>query len=821
MVAGERSVGAVYHPSERTGTASYFNLTNNSTFGVIDDNTADSSCVCPAFAISGRVVDENQQPLNGATVTASRPGVADANATTGADGNYTIGNLLAGGPYTVTPSFTQGCSAFNFSPSNRSVANLTGNTTLPDFVGVRPPGTFTWTGGTLFDDSGTNDSYSWGALGNWEPNCVPTEADVVVVNYNGDNNNNYAIEVGTRTVGTLFFTRGTLGDGALTVKQNFTWFGGTFQSLLYDAGGNVIPFALNINEGATLAASGEGVKYLKNAAIVNRGTMTWRGATIGGESANSFDNYGTLRLQEERVADDVYVFNNFNGGTFRNHPGATIDKSNGGNLVHLYSSGDTVRFAGTVNVNRGTLDLGFGLKILDGARVTDASGPSDGGGTVVNPNGGCFFCPTTELSGTLPVGNSATMRLYQTLNTTPSAVITSEGTGRFVFDSLYVTGPLNLGGNISFDSSCPNTFCGAVSFVNGNDEQGNLRPQVTINSTATIDWTSGNLAWSNVKFNNAGTFNIKGGGLVLDTSREVQDVFNNTGTLNVQIAQNCNPNGNTAPCARTSIGYPFTFRFNNSGLVHAQSGGLLLYGNGTQTGEFRADAGGNIYFGQSSFDPADPGHVLNNANFTGAGGTYSINAPLTGNFRGKLQLSSPTEGGGAFYGTLTLLDNATLVMQNGAGCSLGGGQVGTPCIINIPATGKLQIDNASFNDTTVNNDGAIEWSNNQIGSNGETTIINNRGKFFALTDGAIFYNNATVPAVFNNTGTFIKESGDGETLISGPEFNNNGGTLRVKRGVLSFNTPFNLNHNSRVVGPGTVRNDGTLTLRGTTSLEGA
>ena len=823
MVAGERSVGAIYKPMERTGTASYFNLTNNSALGVIDDNAADSSCICPTFSISGRVVDENQQPLNGVTMTASRPGVADATTTTGADGNYTIGNLLAGGPYTVTPSFTQSCSAYNFSPSNRTVNNLSGNTTLPNFVGVRPPVTFTWTGGTLFDDSGTNDSYSWDTPGNWEPNCVPTEADVVVINYGSDSN--YAIEVGTRTVGTLFFTRGTLGNGALTVKQNFTWFGGTFQSSLYDAGGNLIPFALNVNAGATMSVTGNGTKYLKSVAITNRGTVTWQGTTIGGEGvANTFDNYGTLRLLEERVADDVYVFSNFNGGTFRNHPGATIDKSNGSNLVHLYGSGDTVRFAGTVNVNRGTLDLGYDLKILHGARVTDASGPSDGG-TVVNPNGGCFFCPTTELSGTLTVGNSATMRLNFGINTTSAAAITSEGTGRFVFEGTYVTGPLNLAGNVSFDgNACAANYqgCGAVSFFSGNDENGNLRPRVTISSTATIDWISGRIDLSNVQFNNGGTFNIKGGSLVLDTSRAVQDVFNNTGTLNVQIPQNCDPNVNPQDCGRASIGYPYTFRFNNSGLVHAQSGGLLLVGNGAHTGEFRADPGGNTYFGQSSFDPADPGHILNGANFTGAGGTYSIGAPLTGNFRGKLQLSSPTEGGGAFHGTLTLLDNATLVMQNSARCSFGGGQATTPCIINIPTTGKLQIDNAYLDSTTVNNDGQIEWSNNPIGSNGEATVINNRGRFVALTDGPIFYTNATTPTVFNNTGTFVKEAGDGVTTIDvySTDFNN-AATIRVKRGLMAFNGLLNLNDGSRIAGPGLVRADGTANLRGTTRLDGA
>ena len=84
------------------------------------DDVGVTSLAGAGLAISGRVVDGGDQPIPGISISTSR-GVT---VTTGADGMYTVTNLITG-TYTLTPT-VQG---YSFSPPSRTV------TVPPDAIG--------------------------------------------------------------------------------------------------------------------------------------------------------------------------------------------------------------------------------------------------------------------------------------------------------------------------------------------------------------------------------------------------------------------------------------------------------------------------------------------------------------------------------------------------------------------------------------------------------------------------------------------------------------------------------------------------------------
>jgi Calx-beta domain/Beta-propeller repeat len=81
------------------------------------------------FKISGRITDGNGNGLGGVPVILS--GSSTGTQWTVANGNYSFGNLPAGGSYTITPSPVR----FNFMPLSRALNNLTSDQTA-DFSAV-------------------------------------------------------------------------------------------------------------------------------------------------------------------------------------------------------------------------------------------------------------------------------------------------------------------------------------------------------------------------------------------------------------------------------------------------------------------------------------------------------------------------------------------------------------------------------------------------------------------------------------------------------------------------------------------------------------
>lgn len=85
-------------------------------------------------SISGRVTDPSNNGINGIQVSLS--GTTTATVTTTGNGNYTFGNLVSNGSYTVTPT-TPGN---EYTPPSRTFNNLTTNVTNADFVSIPAAG---------------------------------------------------------------------------------------------------------------------------------------------------------------------------------------------------------------------------------------------------------------------------------------------------------------------------------------------------------------------------------------------------------------------------------------------------------------------------------------------------------------------------------------------------------------------------------------------------------------------------------------------------------------------------------------------------------
>ena len=93
------------------------------------DQVFDAAATFNHHVISGRAADAAGAALPGVTVTLS--GAQNATMSTDADGNYSFGNLPAGGSYTVTPRKT----SYTFSPGNRTFPDLGADQTL-NFTGT-------------------------------------------------------------------------------------------------------------------------------------------------------------------------------------------------------------------------------------------------------------------------------------------------------------------------------------------------------------------------------------------------------------------------------------------------------------------------------------------------------------------------------------------------------------------------------------------------------------------------------------------------------------------------------------------------------------
>jgi phage baseplate assembly protein gpV len=286
--------------------------------------------------------------------------------------------------------------------------------------------------------------------------------------------------------------------------------------------------------------------------------------------------------------------------------------------------------------------------------------------------------------------------------------------------------------------------------------------------------------------------------------------------------------------------------FNNSGVVHVQSGTLLFDTGGSATGTFSMDAGATLAFTYQTY-------TLNaNSTLTGAGsvrvdssGVLTVNAGLTAphlvvnggtlNVTGGHTLTVSGSLDLGHFGTLsnsgpvTIATGAVFTWDEGA--TIAGGATRT-----IASGATLNITSASsvlLSGGRINNAGTVNWSGAEIDLSTGMVFANlSGGKFNAMTDAAFSGGQLT------NAGTFTKTSpvGSGTTQVNGL-FTNTGkvvgqsGTLALAGGGSSsgtfslptagnrilFTGSYDLSAGS-ISGPGTARIvNGTVNVLGTVS----
>lgn len=121
-----------------TPTQQFYTFTPPSTTLTLSSDRAgaDFAATRQQFSIAGHIATPSGTPVGGVTVTLS--GAAAATVDTNANGDYSFGNLAAGGNYTVTPSKPN----FALTPPSRTISGLSGNQTA-DFTAT--PGAVNFT----------------------------------------------------------------------------------------------------------------------------------------------------------------------------------------------------------------------------------------------------------------------------------------------------------------------------------------------------------------------------------------------------------------------------------------------------------------------------------------------------------------------------------------------------------------------------------------------------------------------------------------------------------------------------------------------------
>ena len=618
------------------------------------------------------------------------------------------------------------------------------------------------------------------------------------------------------------------GSGDITVRDTFTWTGGTLDGL----------GAINIGPSAKMDIRGS-TKTLRGRTINNAGTATWTSGYIGTGLGAVFNNTGTFDAQVNSNTFDysqggtVTIFNN--SGSFRRTAGAdtaTID-------VIFNNSGSVQAQSGTLNLTRGgdssgsfeatsTGTLGFG----GGTHNPDGSSSVFGDGTVKVTSGTANFGGAYNVTGgdtTTITGGTANFNADATTAALTLSGGTLAGTGSITVTSLFTWTGGTMAGTGSADIDGDANIAGGNKWLTGR----------TVNFAGNTTWT----ASGNINTGQGATVNNLPGAVFdiqVTNSRGItfnqgnpETVFNNQGTVKKTVD--------------TGLAF-INVVFNNSGLVQSQAGTLDLERGGASSGDFEAAAPGILRFdggthtldADSSVFGSGTVQVSNGTvNFGGTHnvtGTTSVTGGTAANFNAVATTNNLTLSGGSLSGTGS--NTATGLFTWTGGTMAGTGSTNADGDANIAGGSKWLVSR------TVNFAGNTTWTASGNINTGIGAAINNLpGAVFdiQLTNSrGITQNQGGSNTVFNNQGTVKKTVDTGLAFIN-VVFNNSGlvqsqaGTLDLERGgassgdfeaaapgILRFDGgTHTLDADSSVFGNGTVQvSNGTVNFGGTYNVTG-
>jgi len=657
------------------------------------------------------------------------------------NGNYTI--EVVAWSREVPP--VSGPTIVNFSVDNREI--------------------FTWTGGSITDTDPNNNNNFWENPANWSPVGVPPESAIAVISSGSPNSRNQQLLriYGLTMTGGEFATAGlnvkklNLDGGVLTaagfneIEPNggvFNWSGG----ILYGQWDVPSSSSLNISGSEKVLQSGS--------SISSAGTNTWSGAgLLNVGKASIIRNSGTFT-----VLGDASVYNYTGGGSAVFVNTGTFIKAGGTNTTFLHNNaGMDFNNSGTVSVRSGILSLGSGgigtngtYDVAADSRIDWSSGEAFLHGNTVFSGAGT----NRIIGGSITfAGGTSTLSGGHNFEVAGGAVAGSStfaGSGTFRWNGGNISAKLSLQSTIDFN-------------ITGRDPK-TLEGAAVISSAGQGTWSGlGLLNVGNASIiRNSGTFTVRGDASVYNYTGGGSAVFVNTGTF-------IKAGGTNTTFLHNNAGMDF----NNSGTVSVRSGILSLGSGGIGTnGTYDVAADSRIDW--SSGEAFLHGDTI----FSGGGINRVIGGSLT-LVGGTTTLSRGHNfevSGGLVAGASSLAGAGTF-RWNGGNISA---KLSLPSTIDFNLTGSdpKTLEGGGM----ISSAGQGTWSGTGQLNVGNASVIRNSGTFTVLGDASVYNYTGGGPAVFVNTGTFIKAGGTNTTFLvdnAGMNFDNSG-TVSVRSGVLTL-----------------------------------
>lgn len=595
-------------------------------------------------------------------------------------------------------------------------------------------------------------------------------------------NANNLVVTGTGAIGTsgrVALGGGSLaGAGIIDVAGQFNWTGGTL-------GGNA--GTVRILAGGTLSMSMTSATFV-NELLENNGAATWSGS-------------GTINTGQSAVLQNMAgaTFDFTGSGVLSLNQGGTAQFQNAGTFTKSIGTGAVTWTAGFIHLPGASGTIGTAGLTLSGGGLMGAplqlNAPlTVGGGSWQLVNG---FATTGTGAFTWSGGTLTTASATDTLKlinlTLSGGFLQHSGVVRVSQSFNWAAGDITGTGKVLIPvaSSMTMTTVASRTFTNGIIEN---NATLTWSGTFTVNTGLGavlrNMPGATTSLTGDGLFTLSQGGAA---------TFDNQGTFNRTTSIN-------------TTNWTGAFDQAAAATSNINTGTFTLGGGGTQRGAFVVASGAFL-------DYSGGVYVFSTHQASGAGTVrwqagilQTASATDSAKF-GNLQLNGGTisETGVVFVGGL--LDWAGNTTINGAG------KVALPNAGSMTITGTA---GRTFTTGTIENAGGTTWSGALQINTGLSAVFRNlpSGNFILSGDGSFTQNQGFPQALFDNQGTFARNTSTG-TSTWGVFYQDTVGTLSVTTGTFALSGGARLG-GSKTISAGAILDltSGTVSVKTATAFAG-
>ena len=520
------------------------------------------------------------------------------------------------------------------------------------------------------------------------------------------------------------------GVGSLDINGVMNWANGSVSGVA----------GLNINSGATLNLNSGVTKTLADRFLtINSGaSVNWTGGNVQLATGGTISNSGTFIISTDSL------FQNAGGG------GSFTNTSTG--ILRKNTTSGTTQVSNTIVANNGTLDLQTGT--FDPATLNNAGTVAINGGAVLLVNSDvATFSAGSSVSGAGVVQiTSAQLTVNANINL-PKLQIdggTVDGTGTFTSDNLawgggFLSGSgttqIQLGQSMTIATAAPKSLSRAL-VVNGSGT-------VTVNGAGTLSIGAGG------SINNGGLFLVTADMTISGSGQTIANggTFRKTTGIGTLLMTN--------------------LTFNNTSTLDVQSG-IVDLASGTSTASFQISTSCEVLINSDTYNLATGASVTGAGKLKLAGGNLNVSTTVP--------VDNYQQIGGFLGGTGQM--QVMIAGDWSAGTMQGGGSTLINGTFSLSGAGGKALDNRTFSVAaagivTLNGTGGITFLN---GGN-----IANNGNFIVTADNT--FSNGGGAGIFDNTGTFTKQSTTGVTTFSNTGFTNHN-IVDLQSGILSVTGAF-------------------------------